>query len=322
MSHVRLFIFTALIISTPLFAAGKQDTALAATYDAGSEEIIKVAAFSSIVTEQTRAEQVMRALAMAYPRRITEVEFKDGDWAVRLRGQWYYYAEGKLLPEAWRSRSAEFSPQPFYPYPALLPEWKRPTKSEAARLAEAAKRRQNGGAADRALFFYDAVWNIKNREEAWNQVKTIRFLGKSILVHHGIMEELALVEQKINEAARSDPAVRKWLSELSSIAAWNWRNIADIKTRSNHAYGVAVDILPNQKLYRSLEKYWLWAAKTNKEWWNVPYSRRYHPPQAVIKAFEAYGFVWGGKWAFYDTMHFEYRPEILFLNGIEVNGEY
>ena len=39
------------------------------------------------------------------------------------------------------------------------------------------------------------------------------------------------------------------------------------------------------------------------------------PPETFIEAFERRGFVWGGKWFFYDTMHFEYRPEILALNG-------
>ena len=27
--------------------------------------------------------------------------------------------------------------------------------------------------------------------------------------------------------------------------------------------------------------------------------------------FERHGFIWGGKWHHYDTMHFEYRPELL-----------
>jgi D-alanyl-D-alanine carboxypeptidase len=25
----------------------------------------------------------------------------------------------------------------------------------------------------------------------------------------------------------------------------------------------------------------------------------------------SYGFIWGGKWYHYDTMHFEYRPELM-----------
>ena len=32
---------------------------------------------------------------------------------------------------------------------------------------------------------------------------------------------------------------------------------------------------------------------------------------AIIAIFESEGFIWGGRWWHYDTMHFEYRPEIL-----------
>ena len=34
-------------------------------------------------------------------------------------------------------------------------------------------------------------------------------------------------------------------------------------------------------------------------------------PHAVVEIFERHGFIWGGKWFHYDTMHFEYRPELL-----------
>jgi hypothetical protein len=34
-------------------------------------------------------------------------------------------------------------------------------------------------------------------------------------------------------------------------------------------------------------------------------------PQSIVDAFEAEGFIWGGRWYHYDTMHFEYRPELL-----------
>ncbi|MDO4403167.1 MAG: M15 family metallopeptidase, partial [Clostridiaceae bacterium] len=34
-------------------------------------------------------------------------------------------------------------------------------------------------------------------------------------------------------------------------------------------------------------------------------------PKELVKAFEDNGFVWGGKWAKFDILHFEYRPEII-----------
>jgi hypothetical protein len=33
-------------------------------------------------------------------------------------------------------------------------------------------------------------------------------------------------------------------------------------------------------------------------------------PQEIVDIFERHGFIWGGKWYHYDTMHFEYRPEL------------
>jgi hypothetical protein len=34
-------------------------------------------------------------------------------------------------------------------------------------------------------------------------------------------------------------------------------------------------------------------------------------PHEIVDIFERHGFIWGGKWYHYDTMHFEYRPELL-----------
>ncbi len=34
-------------------------------------------------------------------------------------------------------------------------------------------------------------------------------------------------------------------------------------------------------------------------------------PLEIVEIFERHGFIWGGRWYHYDTMHFEYRPELL-----------
>ena len=53
--------------------------------------------------------------------------------------------------------------------------------------------------------------------------------------------------------------------------------------------------------------------RQNSKWMLVPQSSLWLPPETVIKIFEKYGFVWGGTWDEYDTMHFEYRPELAVL---------
>ena len=34
---------------------------------------------------------------------------------------------------------------------------------------------------------------------------------------------------------------------------------------------------------------------------------------AEVDAFEAEGFIWGGRWYHFDSLHFEYRPELIAL---------
>ena len=265
--------------------------------------------------EVSRAEQVMKALAAAYPRRIERVEFRDGDWAVLLRNTWYYYAGGKLLPENLLKDAAGYNPQPFYNYQSELPAWKEPDPQDAARFRNMANNR-SANPPRRSPHFYDDLWRVHNRDESYQRVKSIRFLGKTVMVHYAILEDLSLVEERILDLAKTDPQVQSWINNIDMPDGWSWRNIADTQSRSFHAYGAAIDILP--KSLGGKETYWLWAAQKNLEWWNVSYNRRFHPPDAVIKAFESYGFIWGGKWLFFDTMHFEYRPEILILSGMSL----
>jgi hypothetical protein len=255
----------------------------------------------------------MKALVAAYPERIGRVELRDGDWAVSLEGEWYYYAGGRLLPEALRDSASSYDPQPFYNYPSELSPWKEVSPEEAARFRDMADSRSRNPPR-RSQHFFDALWRARTREEAYERVKTLRFLGHSVMVHYSILEELSLVEERILREAKTDPQLRSWVNSVNTLEGWNWRSIAETQSRSFHAYGAAIDILP--KSLGGRETYWLWTARNKPEWWNISYSQRFHPPDAVIRAFEAYGFIWGGKWIFFDTMHFEYRPEILILSGM------
>ena len=267
----------------------------------------------------SRAEIVMNALSKAYPERISPTKIRDGDWAFFLNGEWFYYAEGRILPEQHRDRVLEYNSLRFYDYYfGELPPWQEQSSSwqrqgQAQRTWNTSERIGNRGAG-RPNYFFDAVWNLSNRDEAWAQMKKVKFLGHTITIHNGILKELNFIEKIILKEAETNPDVKKWLASLGSIEAWNWRNIASSTNRSFHSYGIAIDILP--KSLGGLATYWLWTSRQTSDWRNIPYSGRYHPPDEVIQAFESVGFVWGGKWAYYDTMHFEYRPEVFVLNNI------
>jgi hypothetical protein len=80
-----------------------------------------------------------------------------------------------------------------------------------------------------------------------------------------------------------------------------------------------VDLL--MKAQPGKETYWQWTAAKGIDWRTVPPENRQSPPSAVIRIFEEQGFIWGGRWPWYDTMHFEYHPELLiFGTGRKTEG--
>lgn len=78
------------------------------------------------------------------------------------------------------------------------------------------------------------------------------------------------------------------------------RHVVDTGLPSMHAYGAAIDI----NVARS--DYWLWRRTGSAL---PPYTNRI--PAEIVAIFEKHGFIWGGKWSHFDTMHFEFRPELL-----------
>jgi len=86
-----------------------------------------------------------------------------------------------------------------------------------------------------------------------------------------------------------------------SEGAYNCRRIAGTNRVSAHGHAIAIDISVAQA------DYWRW----NEPDAEGRYSYRNRIPWDIVEIFEKHGFIWGGRWHHYDTMHFEYRPEIL-----------
>ncbi len=77
--------------------------------------------------------------------------------------------------------------------------------------------------------------------------------------------------------------------------------IAGTSRVSAHGSGIAIDIAVEQT------DYWRWGGKASGG--RIAYKNRI--PLEIVHIFERHGFIWGGRWSHYDTMHFEYRPELL-----------
>jgi hypothetical protein len=80
---------------------------------------------------------------------------------------------------------------------------------------------------------------------------------------------------------------------------YNCRAIADTGEPSPHGYGIAID------LNTAVSDYWYWRPHDDA----IVYRNRM--PEEIVAIFEKHGFIWGGKWYHFDTMHFEFRPELL-----------
>lgn len=131
------------------------------------------------------------------------------------------------------------------------------------------------------------------------QIPVVAFLlfGHRLRVHRLVEPAFVRLRARLTELTKKDPSLQPYLEGLGGTFVW--RNIAGTNRRSAHSYGVSLDI----NVKRS--HYWRWQRPPSPLRWQNQI------PQPIVDAFEAEGFIWGGRWYHYDTMHFEYRPELL-----------
>jgi hypothetical protein len=113
---------------------------------------------------------------------------------------------------------------------------------------------------------------------------------------NGVAQKLMAV------SAELDALPPKFTAFLApSAGTYNCRAIASTAQASSHSYGIAIDIALKHA------HYWRWSkagAERAPAWRNAI-------PDEIVRIFEKHGFIWGGRWHHFDTMHFEYRPELL-----------
>lgn len=109
----------------------------------------------------------------------------------------------------------------------------------------------------------------------------------------------AIALEKVRDELKAMPGMKAFLAP--SAGTFNWRKVAGASNMSVHSFGAAIDI--NTKY----ADYWIWSG--GKPGRVAQYKNKY--PMEIIDAFERHGFIWGGRWYHFDTMHFEYRPELI-----------
>jgi hypothetical protein len=159
-----------------------------------------------------------------------------------------------------------------------------------------------GRSRNRAFFdkMYGDCWNGEVAPRLVPVVWLPRSWGHTIRITsvNGVAERLTAVSEELD--ALPD-AVKRYA--YPPAGTYNCRTVADTGEPSMHSWGAAIDI------NAAHADYWLWhgsgltgAGLVNRI-----------PPE-IVAIFERHGFIWGGKWSHYDTMHFEYRPELLDAN--------
>lgn len=121
--------------------------------------------------------------------------------------------------------------------------------------------------------------------------QTVKFTSAN-----GAAEQL----KKVAAELAKYPELKKY---LKSSGTFYWRKVRGANRLSAHSYGIAFDIGVDNS------DYWLWKNPGAKETTKIKYHNRV--PRKIVEIFRKHGFIWGGSWYHYDTMHFEYRPEIL-----------
>lgn len=235
------------------------------------------------------------AFEQAYGALIDSVAHGEDDVVFYLDGRPIHFLDGRMLAED-RQGGAECDPI-FYRY-SLEPL----TQPVAA-------------PAERPTYCTDVQETLWGRAETQirEHGRSITFLDHRMFVNAFLVAPLASVEREIREAARWDDSVVEWMAELDVTYSFMSRGIAGSPTRSHHAWGLAIDLVPRS--YEGRQVYWRWSRVFDREGWDrIPLEQRWSPPPPVVEIFERNGFVWGGKWAHFDVMHFEYRPEIILYN--------
>jgi hypothetical protein len=265
---------------------------------APKEESVRSWIVARLDKTDVRKDPRVRAFVEAYGQLIDSVTYGEEDVVFALGSRPIHFQGGRMLEEGRLDRSEDCDPI-FYRY-SLEPLTEPPPFPD-----------ENPTYCTDVL---ESLWGRTDPEIRGHGGPTT-FLDHKMFVNDLLIDALAAVEEDILEAATDNSSVATWIDELNITYSFIDREIAGSPTRSHHAWGMAIDLVPNS--YGGRAAYWQWSRVYDSEGWHrIPLERRWSPPQTVIGIFERHGFVWGGKWTHFDNIHFEYRPEILLYNRL------
>ncbi len=237
--------------------------------------------------EPTRNERLMRRLVAAYPDFLADYEDNAIIWRDGTR---MTFDDGRDKDFKQRLTDPDLEDQFYVDYPRGLRGVPPMDNVDPGRVRyEPFFTKMYGDCKSDSASVRDNLAEVVWLPE--NYGKTLR-----VTRVNGVADALRDV------SAQLDKLPRRFIKYLRpSAGTYHCRTIAGTDRFSVHAFGAAVDI--NAKY----GDYWRWSNPEPGE----PLAHRNRIPWEIVEIFEQHGFIWGGKWYHYDTLHFEYRPELL-----------
>ena len=231
-------------------------------------------------------ENASDLVAAAYPDQITAIRNGTIFWRDDTTSQ-FDDGSGPKTFQNWLARP-DVEDMLLQPYPA-------------GHAIGPPKPNSDPGRARNTAFFTKIYGDCRKGEVTPNLVDVVwlpKHDGRRLKVTsvNGVARRLAAVSHALDALPHS---FKSYLTPPAGT--YNCREIAGTNRLSAHSYGIAIDIATSHA------DYWRWSkpGPDGEPVW------RNRIPFEIVKIFEAHGFIWGGKWHHYDTMHFEYRPELL-----------
>jgi D-alanyl-D-alanine carboxypeptidase len=229
---------------------------------------------------------ILAALATGYPKEFQGLEIEPGQRVmVRAAGQKFVYDDGATKTFEERLEHPDIEDMFYQTYPLTNPTDRLPPDCDPGRY--------------RVEAFFLALYGASKAEVARNCV-AVEFCGSRVKFNAqcGAADALRAVSADLEKVFVQKPELRVYVQKLAGTL--NWRKIAGTDRLSNHSFGTAID------LNVAKAAYWRWQPPAQLETFS-----RQNWPNEIVETFERHDFIWGGKWWHFDTMHFEYRPEII-----------
>lgn len=236
-------------------------------------------------TQTQESARLGKRLMAAYPGIV-----------VHVTGTRLFFSDGSTMPLDDGTREKSFAR--WLAAPDIEDMFALPYPWHAS-IAAPAKNFDPGRARNAA--FFNKVYGDCTKGDVEKNLVTIDWLpGKAkrrirVSRTNGVADAFNAVSRELDLLP---PRFDKYLHAFGGT--YNCRRIAGTRRTSAHGYGIAIDIAPQ------LASYWRWTRPGQ----GGTYAFRNKIPAEIVDIFEKHGFIWGGRWYHFDTMHFEYRPEL------------